>query len=401
MNLLLTITPRDPLVARDGRPFGAGASERMRSLDWPYPSVLAGSLRTLVGKLAGGEFDRDTVEKLKELAVAGPLPVVDSELYLPVPADVAVHPDGRVFAARPASLKDGEGTDLPHGKLRPVLLPLGDEDEDFKPEPIPRFFSRDRLAEWLSAPAVPENFTVATEEEARRSDPGDTGFLPAPAKDERWHVRIDPETGTAAESELFMTTGLDYHLPAATGGSSGVIRLAARIDDASIFEDALKGLAHLHPLGGERRLAHWERAGDAERWKCPDGVEQALGGADKVRMALATPAIFAGGWLPGWLEDTPDGPAGVVPGASVRVCLVGASIERWQPVSGWSLETGRTGPKPVWRLVPAGGVYFFEVLEGDAAELAEKCWLRSVSDGEQHRRDGFGLAVWGVWGDGR
>ena len=54
------------------------------------------------------------------------------------------------------------------------------------------------------------------------------------------------------------------------------------------------------------------------------------------------------------------------------------------------------GPKPVKRMVPAGGVYFFEVIHGTASDLAHR-WLLSVSDGDQDRRDGFGLAAWGTW----
>jgi CRISPR-associated protein Cmr3 len=41
-------------------------------------------------------------------------------------------------------------------------------------------------------------------------------------------------------------------------------------------------------------------------------------------------------------------------------------------------------------------MYFFEVTSGDPAVLSE-CWLESVADEEQDRRDGFGLAVWGIW----
>lgn len=36
--ITLTITPRDPIVARDARPAGKG--NRLRSLDWIHPSVL-------------------------------------------------------------------------------------------------------------------------------------------------------------------------------------------------------------------------------------------------------------------------------------------------------------------------------------------------------------------------
>ena len=78
---------------------------------------------------------------------------------------------------------------------------------------------------------------------------------------------------------------------------------------------------------------------------------------------------------------------------------MGVSIQRWRAVSGWSLADlpgQKRGPKPVRRISPAGGVYFFEIAEGSASGLADR-WLESVSDDEQDRRDGFGLAAWGVW----
>ena len=76
--------------------------------------------------------------------------------------------------------------------------------------------------------------------------------------------------------------------------------------------------------------------------------------------------------------------------------LVSACMGRWKPISGWSLE--EKGAKPIRRLVPAGSVYFFE-LEGDedASIVAKNLWLKSVCDDEQDRKDGFGLALWGIW----
>jgi CRISPR-associated protein Cmr3 len=47
-------------------------------------------------------------------------------------------------------------------------------------------------------------------------------------------------------------------------------------------------------------------------------------------------------------------------------------------------------------MVPAGSVYFFEIEGGNPSDLLES-WLRPVSDNEQDRKDGFGLALWGVW----
>jgi CRISPR-associated protein Cmr3 len=121
-------------------------------------------------------------------------------------------------------------------------------------------------------------------------------------------------------------------------------------------------------------------------------VKQSLAGANQIRLVLATPAVFQHGWRPDWLKD---GLVGSPPGAKIKLRLVGVSIGRWKAVSGWSLAPPR-GPKPIRRLVPAGGVYFFTVVEGEPTEL-ENHWLQSVSDEKQAQRDGFGLAVWGAW----
>jgi len=108
---------------------------------------------------------------------------------------------------------------------------------------------------------------------------------------------------------------------------------------------------------------------------------------------LATPGIFSRGWRPGWLDDSF---CGQIPGTGLKVRLLGACVEQWRPISGWGLEKGSAGPKPVRRMVPAGSVYFFEVLHGTASCLPD-VWLKSVCDEMQDRKDGFGLALWGIW----
>jgi CRISPR-associated protein Cmr3 len=389
----LSITPRDPIVARDGRPFGMGQGIRMRSLDWPYPSVLAGSLRTMLGKMDGGVFDASAVELLKAVQISGPLPEFKGRIYLPSPKDILVKDDDekrQAYAIRPIWMKTGEDCDLPEGVI-PAMLPESIKDE-FKPAKMPSFWSVDMMSKWLINPRG-ESFDAPPDPEKIGEK---EGFLKIPEKDTRTHVKIDSKSGTSEEKMLFETVGLDLSLKGRKDG----IQLAARVESDNRFGDLAANIGTFHPLGGERRLAYWKKEEAQNGWICPDNVAEALKGKTRIRMVLATPAIFSDGWKPGWLNGWKDGEIPDFWPEGLELRLISACTDRWKPISGWSLERGSRGPKAIRRLVPSGSVYFFEIPPGksiDAGEVAKKLWMRSVSDNDRDRRDGFGLAVWGLW----
>ena len=371
----LTITPRDPLVARDGRPFGPGAGNRMRSTGWLMPSVAAGSFRTALAKAAGVGFERKTQDELLRIEFAGVLPLAGTELLLPAPYDCVIEKkkDGSLVAraARPRKMLTGEGCDWPEGELWPVTL--GNDVRDFKPDTGPAFWPMSRYVNWLLDEGVTFGKDFATEAKA----------------DLRDHVEIDPLTGSAMDARLFTTGGIAaralprFQCEKVTKFEERMIEttLSARVGQLPSWSE---GLEMWHPLGGERRLAHWKLdETDADAWKYPKEIRDKLATTTHVTMTLVTPAIFEGGWRP---------PRKL---GEVELKLVGVCIPRWRAVSGWSYI--ERGPKAIRRMVPAGGTYFFTVgKQGDAAPL-EKMWLESVSDDEQDRRDGFGLAVWGTW----
>ena len=420
--IYLSITPHDPIIARDGRPFGIGQGIRMRSLDWPYPSVLAGSLRTMLGKMNGGFLQEDVDNLLKDLLdidIAGPLPLKSTQLYLPIPKDILAKKDGKKIEAiplRPAELRKGEVCDFPNSRLLPAMIPETNDDsndDDFKPEKLPAFWSFEKMTAWLVNPSG-LNFILCKGSEKKDDDldiecnkkkkieiwDDDPDFLGSPERDERVHTGIDPKTGTAAIEEglLFMSVGLDI----STAEKGEEIRLAARIEAGNPFEKIIGKLNEIHPFGGERRLAHWSKADEPAGWKCPLEIPEKLMELDtgRIRMVLATPAIFSKGWLPGWLDSATL--EGILPtlkdDQEFKLKLISACTDRWRPISGWSAEAKSRGPKAIRRMVPAGSVYFFEAESAEAArDLAKIYWLESVCDGEQDRKDGFGLAVWGIW----
>lgn len=396
----LQLTPRDPIIARDSRPFGADQGNRMRSLSWPLPSVIAGSFRTALGKASPNlQFDENTVRQLLQIEVAGVFPCCDSQLYLPAPNDCLWNGESPL-AVKPIDM-DGGGCDFPVDGLQPVMLSKEQSADDFKPEPSPAWWPLKKMTDWLLGDT--ENFQF------------DNSFLNAPNQDTRDHVSLAPDTGAAAKGKLFTTVGLNVsHLSRFNHGDSNCfedryaeITLSLRVaDDENAFEH-IQHLDFWHPLGGERRLVHWKHSDQMDLWKCPDAILSALNNTAKIRMILASPAIFENGWLPGWLDKNLVGqPFRNAP----KLKLVGVCIPRWRAVSGWSYapytaDDGRSsiipksgrGPKAIRRMVPAGGVYFFLKVDGDASILATEGWLKAVSDALYDRRDGFGLAVWGIW----
>jgi len=386
VKVVLHITPRDPLVVRDGRPFSPEGVNRAYSVRWPYPSVSAGAVRSLLGTLAAtGTFvDAGFRQRLLNIEVRGPLPTVKASVYFPVPADLLVcasasgrpQEEEKEFMAlrlQPAPLLDGEGCDLPHAGLWPAVPAVSG-----KAVTPPEFWSARRMEAWLLA--EPDKVLL------HRDDPE---VLWRIEREERFHVQVDALQGTVVEDAgLFVTQGLSFAMYQG-------MTVAMELGDREL-ERALADLPRFFPMGGERRLAGFAVA-DArlhDAWRPPSSLGDVLAGKRHVRMCLATPALFDGGWCPGWLSrDTLEGkPPGV---DRVNLRLRGACVPRWRAISGWDLA--ERGPKPARRLVPAGAVYFFEVLAGDASALAQQLWLQPVSDGERDRSDGFGLAMWGVW----
>jgi len=123
------IEPRDTLVVRDGAP----ADSVMRSLAFPWPSSVAGLIRTRAGTGAEG-FDKRRVNELRALSIRGPLLAsLDDDgdvrhLWAHGPQDCVWHrakDDADAIERRalaPAALPDGVASDLEDLEL---VAPVG------------------------------------------------------------------------------------------------------------------------------------------------------------------------------------------------------------------------------------------------------------------------------------
>ncbi|GIV09204.1 MAG: CRISPR-associated protein Cmr3 [Fimbriimonadales bacterium] len=387
----------DSLLFRDGRPFAAEPGAlTARSLPIPPPNTIAGFLRSLIGERKGVDWIDIAKNRIySEPVVHGPLPMLGEEFVLPAPADALVlpgsseHDPPRVLRLAPDAdpLREGEGCDIPkyHYGMRPLIPPTNEKLASGY-----AFWRWADLEQWLLG---------KTPERLQRIAPPET--------ESRTHVGIDSLTGTADEGMLYT---VEYRTYERLEERNGRLNRSEWSFVARVRTEWNGEIAGVGTLGGERRLAYVE---PYPHWlNCPETLKTRLKNAPYVRMYLATPAIFEGGWRPGWIRKlNGDGEPrleGSPPGApEVTLQLVAAAMPRRTAVSGWSLRHTTYGPKPVNWCAPAGSVYFFKVTKGDAAVLAEKCWLEPVSDGKEQngrpengdraREAGFGLALWGVW----
>jgi CRISPR-associated protein Cmr3 len=384
--MYLSIQPHDPLIARDARPFGSGG--RARTLDWPYPSMVVGSLRTLLGKLTASEdafaFPPEQIEALKQLKMTGPFLSLNGQLHLVAPRDIVLYrqdnlPNNplKAMPLRPQPLSGAKGCNLPSSHLWPIRV-----TEDVKAAGSEPFWHAETLYTWL------------LNDSAHEPQPHEmSGAL---VKEERVHVALDLEKNnqrTAQEGQLYQTSGLVF--ADFTRADKGIADAQMLVKvESDIFNPHLHNLRAAHPLGGERRLATFTALQASHTWAAPANAAAKLAAHRGVRMLLISPAYFEQGWLPDWID--PVTLQGCVPNTQVKVQLRSACVDRWKPLSGWSLERGKRGPKPTRRLVSAGSVYFFEVLAGEAGMLADQ-WFESVCSVPQDRHDGFGTALWGTW----
>lgn len=397
------IEPHDPLIVRDGRPFGTTPGGRAASLAFPFPSTTTGGIRARIGPDEQGQFSPERIDYLKQVSVRGPLLVEVSEndshsdikvWLVPAPADaLLLEPEALLADQQTADTNAKEKQSL-RKRLIPLealgnpqsstnlpaeLLLVGQvlHSEGKPKKQVPRFWYWEQFEHWLTKPPQFED-TVTM------SSLGHSG----PMTEARMHVSIDVSTQTASEGALFQTRGLEFTLPGEIDASGADHRIsdAQRLALAVVSEQA-DFAPCVAALGGERRMVCWRKSAKSLP-DIPAELMKQVQDDKACRVILLTSACFDEGWLPTWLLAEREG---------VQPDVKAIAIQRPQVVSGWDFE--KRGPKPTRRLAPAGSVFFLK-LTGEPEAIArwiQAIWMQCVSDNEQDRRDGFGLAVVGTW----
>jgi CRISPR-associated protein Cmr3 len=380
----IIISPRDPLLFRDGRPFSSDPGARAKSMPFPTPGTLIGALRTRGGTDEHGRWQPEAHESVLQYAMRGPLLLRNPErptpedLLVPAPLDAVMLNKKRLRVLEPIQLNPDERSNL---ELAPVGFVQIDPNDKSKPEGMPRYWHWTNYLRWLEQP---QNQQITPEQL------GSDG----PTLENRTHVSMNPSSQTAAEGALFATSALEFVLCEEATLSS--------IQPLGMYVELSHKGDETHPqffLGGESRIANFTSLKPSESLlpKLPETIRTAILKTHACRVVLLTPGYFKQGRQPEYLLQ---------PRFGVTPHLSAAVVGKPQVISGWDYALGKN--KPTRRLAPAGSVYHLK-LEGDETSINEwlnNHWLQNISD-EDHKRDqisafaarkdGFGLCAIGTW----
>lgn len=373
--LLLKMTPRDLIFCRDARPMEDSWSGSGGHL--PTPLTFHGALLAEYYRRFPEETELRESERISAgLRTWGPFLGRNGELYFQTPLDVA--PGNRLLEVR--SL-DGF-SDLPPPLCYGLFAPAADKRH---PD---RYISCGELAKYLSG--RPFESTPESEFHDLEVRPG---------------ITISPDSRTVVKHAYYSAEYLRLR-PGVT--LNAAVCMAAGSSLGSLFDGEHRSL----PLGGQQSLMYVE----ALPGRGIDLPEPQICGK-LVKWALLTPTLWSRGWLPDFVDPSPDAEWNVLlrsrpatrperlagetraeyrkrtAGEPIMARLVAARVGKPRAVSGWKM--GAEGaPRATRMLVPAGSVYYFEARDEESARLlAGALHGRTLSD--FGGTSGFGFGVCG------
>ncbi len=351
----LVIEALDPLFFRDGRPFTMGENDWGGSIFPPPPGVFYGALRALYfshhpEELALANSEKDPTRELRVnlfywLVGETRIPA------FPLPLECVGLEESQCLVRRPAR---AEGMVSNHPLPLVLEAPVWGE-KTFSPEKN-----------------LIDHFTLAAYLR------GETVLTAQPLSD---YLVGEPKVGIGRDRS---TLGAEEHkLYRITMNRLKNLALAVCYEGIEIPPSGFLR------LGGEGRVATYT-LDSGEELEVLRVREDQVPETRFFKLYLVTPAFFENGWLPGWLHCEDGDIRGRYKNLELR--LLAAAVGRPLPLGGFSMRP--PAPKVMRRAVPAGSVYYFEIVRGRMAEVVRLFHARSVS--EYRAEEGFGIAFVGV-----
>jgi len=327
----------DNFFFRNAAPFDAGTDERAVSLFPPLPSSYAGALASLATSVSSSK------PRIK-IGFSGIM--MNGQVHFPRPLDT------KIIAA--ADKNEGDTYSIQTLKL--ITAPVSSY-------PLPYALIPSDI--WRGE-KDPSGMFFLKEQEMNAYLEGKTRTLKCVSIEEQIRyqnkvaIRIDEKSKNVVQGDMAQIQMV----------SPGAAELLVEADSVTITDNqSIK-------LGGENRSASVQKMPDH-----PFNIRPGSG-SRYFKLYLATPALFKHGWFPGWLD--PENFIGTFcyKKRSVKVHLICAATGKPLAAGGFGFDkrAGKIQPRELRLAVPAGSVYYFELLEGDFETAVKLFHGRCISD---------------------
>ena len=364
------IKPLDTLFFRDGRPFTMGSESWAKPIFPPYPSTLYGIVRSWL-IFEKGNLEDFKKEKLKEivgtpneknekLIIKGPFIANNDLLYFPLPKDLLEAKKDETLKS--ISLKQKSKIFISDYNLKKILL-NNTQDEL---EESSGYFTINDLKDYLQ-------------------DNHDNHYN----QDNHYNLN-SIKTNEILNTELKIGIKRDKTKFTSEEGYLYKIPMIRLKENVSLTFN-IEGINNLPekgflPVGGEGKPVIIEKI---ENNLLEDLQNINFNFENKIfKIYLATPSIFENGWYPGWInKENFEGKYN-----NVKLKLIACSIGKYENIGGWDICNKK--PKPMYKAVPAGSVYYFKILDNTKpGKIKELFHFKNISD--INPEEGFGLSLIG------
>lgn len=360
----------DTLFFRDGKPFEKGDESWAAGLFPPAPSVYYGSIRSAYIAQNLHQFSlQDLIKRTEELRIKqiyyqlyAPIVGEDNaawDNFLPLPNDLVMMKDvsgrekreRRFYKSYKIYLLQQEqqlATSSLHSNAVNISSLLSHEGEEV--EKLEEGIIDDRALRQYLGGKYSSNFMGRKIKDFLTDEPK-VGI----GRDDNTHV---------AQDSMLYRVGMQR---------SHQIKIVIDFDEISDLDFTSEGLIR---MGGEGKTVQYRTAKKLGRLSFEDtGLQEE---EQYFKLYLTTPAIFKAGWKPSEIFEK----------ANMKVALISSAVGKPVHIGGFDIAKNR--PKPMYRAVPAGSVYYFERLSGSLKDLSEAIAQYSVS--EFRVKEGFGIA---------
>jgi len=343
----------DTLFFRDGKPFSMGDDVWANGVFPPYPSSLYGALRASyfsnnIKELENANSETDISRNLKINKIYYHYGMDD---LVPIPLDLVSIKDNKVSEGKAFQMSLEQKENLLSNS--PFIEKLTYTTEEKLESVDGNFLRIDQLEKYLNSKSKDYSYYQAKDLFTQESKIGIARNQISKIADEGRIYRI----AMMRSKEKNFSIVIEYEN----------------------LELSQKGN---FKLGADGKIVNYKSISNMK-------VEPAQNLTNRFKLYLLTPAIFKSGWLPFGLSSNQLETDYFGIKLKLLTCVVGKYIN----IGGFQIKNGKQSPKPMYRAVPAGSVYYFESDCNDPQKILDLFHNQSISD--ENKKEGFGITLVG------